>query len=183
MKIMPERAYEILAPRPLVLITTMDSHGGINAAPVSFTSPISFDPSVIMVSLRPIRKTYQNIIDHKEFVMNILGKEHATRVLGCATRYPDGINKLEQVGLRWYSAEKVGVPRVKEAKAWIECKLLEEKKVGDHMVIFGQVVSAEIRDEYTEAGEINFAKLNVLLHASKDTFVTDYNIVKYKRYE
>lgn len=183
MKLMPERAYELLSPRIVVLITTVDNFGGINAAPVSFISPMSFNPAIVMISLRPIRHTYQNIITKKEFVINILGKIYAYQVLRCAARYPEGINKLAQVGLRWYSSEKVEPPRVKEAKAWIECKFLEEKRIGDHMMIFGQVVAVEVDDRAMRGDEIDFEKINPLMHMVNDEFGVDFKVVKYKRYD
>jgi flavin reductase (DIM6/NTAB) family NADH-FMN oxidoreductase RutF len=58
MIIKPEKAYELLSPRPILLITTLNSKNSVNAAPVSFVSPISFKPSILMISLRPVRHTY-----------------------------------------------------------------------------------------------------------------------------
>jgi flavin reductase (DIM6/NTAB) family NADH-FMN oxidoreductase RutF len=179
----PEKAYQLLSPRLVLLITTLNSKGAINAAPVSFASPISFSPAIVMISLRPIRHTYRNILETKEFVLNILGKEYLDQVLRCAARYQEGVNKLQQAGLKWYSSKIVNPPRVKEAKAWIECKFLEERKFGDHMAVLGEVLTAEVKDEVVKEGEVDLTKILPIMHLSKDMFVTDFKVVRHKRYD
>jgi flavin reductase (DIM6/NTAB) family NADH-FMN oxidoreductase RutF len=161
----------------------MNKSGGIDAAPVSFVSPISFKPAIVMISLMPIRRTYKNIMENKEFVINILSKGFADRILKCAARYPEGVNKLEVVGLHWYSSERIKVPRIKEAKVWLECKFLEEKKLGDHIAIFAEVLVAEAKDDVITEGEVDLAKVNPILHIGGEKFATDFRIVKYKRYD
>ena len=155
---------------------------GVNAAPVSFVCPVSYKPAVLMISLRPIRHTYQNIKENKEFVINILSKKYYDMILKCAAHYSEGVNKIEIVGLHSFSSERVKVPRIKEAKVWIECKFLEEKRIGDHFVIFAEVLVAEASDDVVTEGEVDLAKLNPILHVAKDKFVSDLKIVKYKRY-
>jgi flavin reductase (DIM6/NTAB) family NADH-FMN oxidoreductase RutF len=93
------------------------------------------------------------------------------------------VNKLQQAGLKSYSSKIVKPPRVKEAKAWIECRFLEDRRIGDHMAVLGEVLTAEVRDEVVENEEINFLKVNSILHVWKDTFASDFKIIKQKRYE
>jgi flavin reductase (DIM6/NTAB) family NADH-FMN oxidoreductase RutF len=183
MIINPEKAYELLSPRLVLLITTLNSKGSVNASPVSFASPISFNPPIVLISLAPTRHTYKNILETKEFVINILGKEYLDQVLRCAIPYQEGINKLQQAGLKYYSSKIVKPVRVKEAKAWIECKFLEERKFGDHMAILGEVLTAEVRDEAVVKDEIDFTKINPIAHIAKDVFAVDFKIVKHKRYD
>ncbi len=183
MKLETWQINQILAPRPIVLVTTVDQNKKINAAPFSFISPVSFKPSVVMLSFDPSRHTYQNIVSTKEFVMNFLGKEHIDKVLRCAENYPRGVNELEQVRLDWYSSELVKPPRVKDAKAWLECRFIDERKAGDHIAVFGEVLVAEISDEMVTDGKADLAKLNPTLHIGKDDFVEDFKIVKHKRYD
>jgi flavin reductase (DIM6/NTAB) family NADH-FMN oxidoreductase RutF len=177
------KTYRILAPRIVSLITSVNKMGGIDAAPVSFVSPVSFKPAIVMVSLMPVRHTYKNITANREFVINILSKGFADRVLKCAARYPEGVNKLEVVGLHWYSSERVKVPRIKEAKVWLECKFLEEKRIGDHIVIFAEVLAAEAKDDVITEGEVDLAKVSPIMHIGRDKFATDFRVVKYKRYD
>ena len=183
MIVKPEQAYELISPRLVLLVTTLNSRGSINAAPVSFASPISFSPPIVLISLAPVRHTYKNILETKEFVINIMGKEYLDQVLRCAIPYQEGINKLQQAGLKSYSSRIVKPLRVKEAKAWIECKFVEERRFGDHMAVLGEVLAAEVRDEAVVNEEIDFTKINPILHIAKDAFAADFKAVKHKRYD
>ncbi|MEM5882975.1 MAG: flavin reductase family protein, partial [Candidatus Aenigmatarchaeota archaeon] len=181
MKYPLEKAYRLISPRLVVLVTTVNSKEGVNAAPISFCSPVSFSPPIVMISLTPEIRTHKNIQETKEFVINILPKQYVDQVLRCAARYPEGVNKLEVVGLRKFSSILVKPPRVKEAFAWLECKLIEEKKVGDHFAIFGEVLVAEIKDEIVKEDEIDFSKVSPILHLFKEYFAFDFKVVKQKR--
>ena len=154
MKIDPEKFYQLIAPRLTAAITTFNSLKAINACVVSFISPVSFRPPILMISLAPVRHSYENISQTNEFVVNVLGKEHIDQLLMCGRRYQKGVNKLQQAGLRWYSSKLVKPPRIKEAKVWIECKVREEKRMGDHVAIFGEVLAAEAKDEVVTNGGI-----------------------------
>lgn len=183
MKYPLEKAYRLISPRLVILVTTVNSKQGTNAAPVSFCSPISFSPPIVMISLTPEIRTHKNIQETKEFVINILSKQYVDQVLKCAARYPEGINKLEVVGLRKFSSVLVKPPRVKEAFAWLECRLIDEKRLGDHFAIFGEVLAAEIRNEIVKEEEIDFSKANPMLHLFKEYFAFDFKVVKQKRYD
>jgi flavin reductase (DIM6/NTAB) family NADH-FMN oxidoreductase RutF len=112
-----------------------------------------------------------------------MNKSQIDKILRCAVHYPAGVNKLTQVGLRWYSSEKLKTPRIREAKAWTECILREEKKLGDHVVLYGEVVSAEVADDVVRNDEVMQELINAPMHIGKDKFAVDFKIVKYKRYD
>ncbi|MCS7106172.1 MAG: flavin reductase family protein [Candidatus Aenigmarchaeota archaeon] len=183
MKYPLEKSYRLLSPRLVVLVTTVNSKQGVNAAPISFCSPVSFSPPIVMISLTPEIRTHKNIKETKEFVINILPKQYIDQVLRCAARYPEGVNKLEVVGLKKFSSVLVKPPRVKEAFAWLECRLIEEKRLGDHFAIFGEVLTAEIKDEVVKDGEIDFSKVSPVLHLFKEYFAFDFKVAKQKRYD
>jgi len=183
MRLEPNKAYRLLSPRLVYLITTMNSMGGANAAPMDFATPVATSPAVIMIATKPDTRTYQNIVHSREFVMNILSKGFIDKVLGCAKRYMEGVNKLEQVGLHSYSSQLVDPPRVKEAKAWIECRMIEEKRFSDHVVIFAEPLIAEVNDDVLTEGEVDITKLNPIVHLTEDRFLTEFKISKHKRYD
>lgn len=178
-----EKSHRLLSPRLLTVITTKNSKDGVNAAPVDFCSPVSFNPPIVMAALQPQIKTHKNIQETEEFVINILSREYVDQVLRCAARYPEGVNKLKIVGLKQYSSAFVKPPRIKEAKIWLECKLVEEKKVGDHFAVFGEVVAADVRDDLMKEGEIDLAGITPILHLVKDNFAVDYKVIKHRRYD
>jgi flavin reductase (DIM6/NTAB) family NADH-FMN oxidoreductase RutF len=188
MRIPKEKVYTLISPRLLVLITTLDMLDSIDALPADFITPVIFNPPIIMVSIKPETNTYQNIMEKKEFVINILSMEYLSKVVGCDKHLPKGFNKLEDAGLHWYSSEKIKTPRVKEAKAWLECKLIGGMKVdhilkADHNPIFAEVIAAEVSDDIVVDDKVDFAKLNPILHIGGKNYVSEFKIVKGKNYD
>jgi len=168
MKVELNKAYLLLSPRLVVLLTTVNSKQGTNATPIDFIIPVNYSPPVIMISLMPLGHTYKNISTTKEFVINVLDRRYSDKVMRCAARYQEGVNKLSQSGLHQYSSQLVKPPRVKEADLWMECKCMDEKNFGDHVAIFGEVVAAEVRDELMKGSDIDFSKMEPFLHITKD---------------
>jgi len=183
MRVELKKVYRLLSPRVVYLITTVDSIGGINAAPMDFAAPVNMSPPVVMVSIKPSTKTYRNIVNSKEFVMNILSKGFIDRVLRCAKVYQNGVNKLEQVGLHVFSSQFIDAPRVKEAKVWIECRMIDEKKFSDRVAVFAEALVTEVKDDVLTEGEIDITKLNPIVHLTQDRFLTEFKVSKHKRYD
>lgn len=180
MRIDPKRSYSLLSPRLTVVITTLNSTSIPNACVVSFISPVSIDPPLLMISLAPVRHTYKNIISTGEFVVNILGKRYIDQMLRCAAKYQEGVNKIQQAGLGWYSSKLVTPPRIREASVWLECKVTGSKEMGDHIAIFGEVLEAEARDNVIKDGEVDLQLINPVLHISKDEFAVEFRKTKHK---
>lgn len=71
-------------------------------------------------------------------------------------------------------------PRVKEARAWLECRLVEEKIFKDHIAIFAEVVAAEVLDEIVVEGETDYSKINPILHITKD-YQLELKVIKRRK--
>jgi flavin reductase (DIM6/NTAB) family NADH-FMN oxidoreductase RutF len=174
MRIEAKHFYKVLSPRLAVVVTTLNSTAIPSACVVSFISPISISPPMLMISLAPVRHTYKNIIHSKEFVVNILGRRYIDQLLQCAAKYQEGVNKIRQAGLSSHISKLVAPPRIGEAAAWIECKVIDSKEMGDHIAIFGEVLDVEVRDTALKNGEFDVESVNPVLHLS---------VFKHKRYD
>ncbi|MDI6807060.1 MAG: flavin reductase family protein [Candidatus Aenigmarchaeota archaeon] len=180
-----EKAYRLISPRILILVTTVDILDGIDAMPTTFVAPVSFKPPLVMVSIPPKSNTYDNILDKKEFVINVLPSLYVTKVLKCGKHFPKGFNKLQQAGLNWYSSEKVKVPRVKEAKIWLECRFvgglqIDHLRSTDHVPMLGEVITAEVSDDVVTEGRVDMKKLSPAMHITSESFAVGFEIVKKK---
>jgi flavin reductase (DIM6/NTAB) family NADH-FMN oxidoreductase RutF len=160
--------YRVLAPRPVALVSTIDTQGNPNTAPFSFVMPISIDPPLVAIASAPKRRTLKNIRETKEFILNIAPEELLEKVWFCAQRY-SGKNKIKDAGLTEIKSERLKVPKIKECIGWIECKLEFEKDLGDHILVVGRVVSLDsTRESYKKT----------LLHISSSAFVTPGKALK-----
>ncbi|MEM5829322.1 MAG: flavin reductase family protein [Candidatus Aenigmatarchaeota archaeon] len=180
MRIEPSKAYKLLSPRIVVLLTTINSRHGMNVIPIDFISQVNHSPPIIMVAIQIGSQTYKNIKENGEFVINIMSRKHFNEVMRCATRYQEGINKIQQVGLHHFSSQLVKAPRIKEAKAWLECKFVDEILFKDHAAIFAEIISAEVSDEIVVNGEIEFSKINPILYITKD-YKIEFKVMKKKK--
>ena len=180
MRIEPSKAYKLLSPRIVVLLTSINSRHGMNAIPIDFIIPVNYSPPILMVAIQPGGQTYKNIKESREFTINIMSKKHLNEVMKCAARYQEGINKIQQVGLHHYSSQLVRAPRIKEAKAWLECRLVEEVPFKDHIAIFAEIVAAEVSDEIVVDGEVEYSRINPILHITKD-YSIEFKAIKKKK--
>ncbi len=174
-----EKYYTLLV-RPVIVVTTVSAEGKVNAAPFSFCSPISFSPPLFGFSCNPAHDTWANVQETKEFVVNVASYELGDYMHVLEQKFPRGVNELEKAGLKELPSRHVTPPRVEKCLAWIECKLVEEltKEIGDHIWVVGEVLCAEVDDEYWD-GVVRAEKM--LLHISGEYFAQEAKVTKYKR--
>ncbi len=162
--------YRVLAPRPVVLITTIDESGHINAAPYSFVMPVSGNPPLVAISSHPERHTLSNIRKTLEFVLNIPVVDLLEKVLICGKKFPPETNELEMAGLTSIKSKIVKPPRVEECLAYLECRFECEYACGDHILLIGKIMESEVNDRILDNGNINLIKAEPLLHISGKSF-------------
>ncbi len=128
---------------PVVLITTVNREGTVNAAVKTNFMTIS-SMRRYAFNCPPEHHTHQNIMETGEFVINVPTEDIIGRVLKVAILTekpcPAGLNELEMAGLTSIPSEKVRPPRVKECSAHYEC-LLDWQKEG---IIVGKVVAFSV---------------------------------------
>ena len=166
-----EDAYKFLAPRPIVLITTVDKQGRINAAPMSWVTPVESEPPIIAFSTSYESDTYHNISETGEFVVNLVPANIKKQMWICGKSFPRGVNELERAGLSWEPSEKVKPPRIKECPVNFECKREWTYEGPEYVVIAGRVVVAHAKKEAVKRGLLNAEVVKPLLHLSGRNFV------------
>lgn len=171
MKVNLKDASRLIAPRPIVLITTVDGRGRINAAPMSWVTPVEFEPPIIAFSTSYGSDTYRNISDTGEFVLNLVPEQIKKQMYVCSKSFPRGVNELEKAGLSWAPSEKVKPPRIIECPINLECKLEWVQKGPEYVVVAGRVVTAHAAEGAVKAGRLNAKRVKPLLHLSGKNFV------------
>lgn len=166
-----DSAHRILTPRPTVIITTTDRDGNINAAPFSFTMPVSINPPIVAFASAPEHHTARNIGETHEFVINITPLEIIDKMWLTAGDLPAGENELEVAGLKWMPSEKVSPPRITESAAHLECELLRISEIGDHNLITGCVVAASVCSGCIRDGLLDVERVKPVMHVGGREFV------------
>ena len=179
MKLKRADYYKLLV-RPVVVVSTISEKGISNAAPFSFSSPLSFKPPLYGFSCSPERHTWRNIKENEEFVVNIVGKDLGPLMKILEQKFPYEISEIEKAGLTEEISKKIQPPRIREAIAWLECKLESFEEMGDHIWIVGRVLEAEVKDEFWNE-VIDVEKASPLCHISGKFFATEMKMKNYER--
>ena len=167
--------WKIMAPRLTVLVTTVDSKGKPDVAPFSFTAPVSFDPPLLMISVGMNKHSYWNIMQRKEFVVNIPTEKMLEKIWIAGEKWDAEASKIERAGLRTAKSEKVAPPRLTECAASLECYVEDARKCGDHVIVIGRVVAITVNEEFLdEEGRLKVDLVRPPLHVAENLFAFPY---------
>ena len=155
-----DRAYQLLAslvtPRPIALVTTVDSENRINAAPFSFFNLLGSEPPILGVCPGDRddgtpKDTARNIRLNHEFVVNLVDESIAEQMNKCAASLPYGVNELEHAGLTSAPGKVVKAPRIVEAPASLECVEWGTLQIGENRLVIGLIKYLHVRDDLFDA--------------------------------
>jgi len=164
-------AVQVISPRVTALVNTLDENGNLNSAPYSFVYGLSTKQRLVGVEIGNRRKhTYLNSKRTGEFVISIVSEDFAQQAIHCQEPHAAGENLLEKNGLHSSPSRKVRVPRVREARAVLECKTKQFLDLGeDQQIMVGEVVYAEAEGKN---GEIDLGAIKPILHQTAEKFWT-----------
>lgn len=92
-----EYFYRVLAPRPTIIVTTISPDGKVNAAPFSFTMPVSINPPLIAIASVPSHHTFQNIEQTNEMVINIPSADILPELWVTSEKFPTELMRLKKL--------------------------------------------------------------------------------------
>ncbi len=158
------KSTSLISPRLTVLINTVDENGELNSSPYSWIFPLNSNPPLIGVCIGGKHKmTYINSKRAGEFVVCLVSVDFGQQAVNCEEPHIAGDKLWEKQGLHIAKSKEVGVPRIKEAKAILECKVNRFIEYdGDHLILVGEVVHAEV--------EKGLDEIQPLLHDSGEKF-------------
>lgn len=151
----PRERYKLLigavVPRPIALVTTVDTQGVVNAAPFSFFNCLSADPAILAlgVEYRPTgaqKDTGRNVRETLAFTVNIVSDALVEGMNICAVPFGPGTDELAEAGLTAMPGVKVPCPWIGQAPAAFECRHHTTLGIGNSReIILGEVVYAHFR--------------------------------------
>ena len=155
----------IVSPRPIGWISSRGIDGSVNLAPYSYFNAIAEQPPMVMFSSAPSGKTskdsLRNILETKEFVVNIVSAALGDAMNITSGTFPYGRNEFIEAGLAMADCENLLVPRVKEAPAALECRLWQTIELPTprggtaSTIVLGTVTGIHVADEVIVDGKID----------------------------
>ncbi len=124
-----------------IYIMTAENDGEVAAATVNWVTQTSFAPPLVVVGVKADSGAYAIAKAAGHFALNMLGKGQQGMAFGFfkpATR--DG----DTVSGEAFHIGSTGAPILDNAIASVECKIVEIVEQGDHHIMVGEVVDANV---------------------------------------
>ena len=154
----------IVAPRPIGWISTVGPEGRVNLAPYSFYNAFCEAPPIVGFSSGGRKDSQRNAEATGEFVANLVTRRHAQAMNLTSAPFPHGVDEMAHAGLAAAPSRLVRPPRVADAPAALECKLLLALPLSDlegrptgSTLLLGQVVGVHIDPAYLKGGLFDIA--------------------------
>ena len=182
---------EVVTPRPIAWVTTIDALGRVNLAPFSFFNVFGTHPPIVVFSPTVRRDstkkdTQLNIEANGEFVVNAAVESVSEAVNLTATELRHGESEADLAGLTLIDSLRVKPPRVAESPVHLECRLRQILPIGEGPgqanLVIGEIVAIHIDDSLIDAtGHIDPRKLKTIARLGGEFYCRTSDIFALKR--
>lgn len=168
----------------LVMITTVDRDGRINAASFGTCTRVCHDPVYIAFTVGAGKDTYRNVLETHQFVVNVpcFDREILEKVRVAGLEFPPDVNELEKAGLTAIPSKIARAPRIAECRSHFECEIEWTKQWLHRLMVVGKVIAASVDEGcVNEDGYILWDKLkpaHYCGHEYRSKFVAAYQTME-----
>ncbi len=125
-------------------VMTAASDDAVAAGTVTWLSQASFEPPLIMVAVRGDSGLHAVVEQTGEFAVSIVAE--GQKEMAAAFFRPAQITDKAINGYSFEPGPETGAPLLLDAPAWIEARVTDAVKRGDHTVFVAQVINAGVRN-------------------------------------
>jgi len=152
-------------PQPTTIITSIDAGDVVNLMTASWAGIVSKTPPTMAISLNKGRKTYANIKESGEFVVNMVPASLAVEADYCGIRSGHKEAKLETSGLSLEAAEFIKVPVLSESPLNVECRFVQEVDLGEYRLVMGEILQIHAAETaFAEDGSVDTRRFDPLVY-------------------
>ena len=163
----------LISPRPIGWISSLSADGVANLSPYSFFNAIAeLPPMVMFISAPDMRETNKggrkdslaNILETREFGVNIVGSEQADQMVKSSQDVTADIDEFNHTGLDKKQAEKISAPLVAGAPAHLECVYYDHITLPDNgrgqnsVMVMGTIVGIHIDEAIIADGRVDVSR-------------------------
>jgi flavin reductase (DIM6/NTAB) family NADH-FMN oxidoreductase RutF len=169
----------LVIPRPIFLVSTLNDSNVVNVAPFSFFAVVSAHPPVIGISIGSRKgrdkDTMANAAKSGELVANLVTEKMKKAMIISAMDFPPDESEAAPSGLTLLPSTSVQPPRIAESPAQMECRvtdILEFGRVDERRkFLIAEVVMFHVKDELVrDDGFPDHLKFDVLGRLGDDTY-------------
>jgi flavin reductase (DIM6/NTAB) family NADH-FMN oxidoreductase RutF len=112
-----------------------------NAFTAAWLTQVSFDPLLLALSVNPEHASYPLLVGGGGFAVSVLRRDQLHLAGAFGTRSGRDQDKL--AGIPWRPAPS-GAPILTQALAWLDCRLHDRVRAGDHEIVLAGPVAGEL---------------------------------------
>jgi flavin reductase (DIM6/NTAB) family NADH-FMN oxidoreductase RutF len=168
------KPFRPIYPSPAALITSVDPEGRLNIVTLGECFNISIiRPVIVGIAIRTATHSHELIRRTGEFVVNLPTSRLHEAVDGVGTVSGRDVDKFEEFDLTPVPAREVRPPLIDECPVCVECRVIDEREVGDHQLFLGEVLVEHVDENVlNEEGRPDPEKLDMLVYACQTYFST-----------
>ena len=133
--------------RPIYLASA-EHEGRRSIITIGMFAYFSGKPTIVGVGIAPTRYTFDLIRKSKEYVVNVVDEKLMEAAKICGEKSGRDVDKFKLAKLTPVKGSKTSAPLIDESPVSIECKVIKEVEVGDHVWFMGEVLAVHIREGY-----------------------------------
>ncbi len=151
-------------PLPVAFISSISKSGIRNIAPYSCIMPVLRPLDLICLASARRRDTLDNILETRQFVVNLPGVDLTDKVVPTAKYSSPEIDEFEVADLKEKPSETIKAPGIAGCYAWMECELAKLYQEDEYTLLMGKVLRLEVDDKFlTTDGALDMQKAKPLL--------------------
>lgn len=156
----------LVIPRPIGWMSTVSASGVRNLAPYSYFNLMGSDPFYVAFGSTGVKDTLANIRETKQFVANIATMHLLEKMNFTSGDFPRDEDEFGWAGLTPVPSAKVLPPRVGEARAHLECELVQVVSDRNTHVVLGRIVHAHVDPSVWKDGRVDARLLDPICRLS-----------------
>ena len=130
-----------MIPYGIYVLTAEGPDGDVAAATVNWVTQTSFNPPLVVVGMKADSGAYATVVKAGKFALNVLGKGQQ----GAAFAFFKPVERDgNTVSGEPFHAGSSGSPILDNAVASVECNVVQIVERGDHHIVIGEVVDANV---------------------------------------
>ncbi len=158
-------AKTLLAAVPVLIIGSYDDRFQPNLMACAWGGICCSKPPCVNISLRKATYSYQNIVIHKAFTVNILFSDRVKEADFYGIVSGREVNKFEKTGITPVKSDIVDAPYGKEFPMVLECKVIHQIEIGLHTEFIGEIMDIKVEDDLLDNNnKIEGNKLDPILY-------------------
>ena len=159
-------------PRTATIVCTYHE-GKMDAMTCTWHCPLSSKPPLFGILLSPKRFTYKLIVESGEFSVNFMPTESIGLLSEVGGTKGTTTDKFAAFNISKDIPLKTNAPILADAYAAYECKLIEDRRYGDHQLIVGEVVAVHwMAEHFTDGGSLDVKSVTPAFYLGNDKYIT-----------